>query len=90
MLMGLALVIINDELQYARKTSLSSAQYCIKYTSDIIIKSSTDLVNEKSEHQYNLNKANSNIEDLVYRYNILAKKLKLDPISEYGFKVYKQ
>jgi hypothetical protein len=89
MLMGLGLVIINDDLQYARKTSLASAQYCIKYTADIMVKGSTDLVHERAAHEYDLAKANSNIENLVSQYNTIAKRLHLPPISVYGYLVYK-
>jgi hypothetical protein len=89
MLMGLSLVIINDELQYARKTSLSSAQYCIKYTSDIMIKGSTDLTHSRAAHEYDLAKANSNIENLVSQYNTLAKRLRLPALNTYPFIVYK-
>lgn len=89
MIMGLGLVMINDELQYARKSSLASAQYCIKYTSDIMIKGSTELTHSRSAHEYDLNKANTNIEDLVYRYNKLAKKLRLPELNPYSFIVNK-
>ena len=89
MIMGLGLVMINDELQYARKTSLASAQYCIKYTSDIMIKGSTELTHSRSAHEYDLSKANSNIEDLIYRYNKLAKRLRMPELNPYGFIVPK-
>jgi len=89
MILGLCIVFLNDDLQYQRKASLDSAQYCIKYTADIMVKGSTDLVHERAAHEYDLAKANSNIEGLVSQYNTLAKKLHLPFLSIYPYMVYK-
>ena len=89
MILGLCIVFLNDDLQYQRKASLDSAQYCIKYTADIMVKGSTDLVHERAAHEYDLAKANSNIEGLVSQYNTLAKKLHLPFLSVYPYMVYK-
>jgi predicted ATPase len=89
MILGLCIVFLNDDLQYQRKASLDSAQYCIKYTADIMVKGSTDLVHERAAHEYDLAKANSNIEGLVSQYNTLAKKLRLPILSIYPYMVYK-
>ena len=89
MILGLCIIFLNDDLQYQRKASLDSAQYCIKYTADIMVKGSTDLVHERSAHEYDLAKANSNIEGLVSQYNTLAKKLHLPFLSVYPYRVYK-
>jgi len=89
MILGLCIVFLNDDLQYQRKASLDSAQYCIKYTADIMVKGSTDLVHERAAHEYDLAKANSNIEGLVSQYNTLAKRLRLPILSIYPYMVYK-
>ena len=89
MILGLCIVFLNDDLQYQRKASLDSAQYCIKYTADIMVKGSTDLVHERAAHEYDLAKANSNIEGLVSQYNTLAKRLRLPVLSIYPYLVYK-
>ena len=89
MILGLCIVFLNDDLQYQRKASLDSAQYCIKYTADIMVKGSTDLVHERAAHEYDLDKANSNIEGLVSQYNTLAKRLRLPVLSIYPYMVYK-
>jgi hypothetical protein len=89
MILGLCIVFLNDDLQYQRKASLDSAQYCIKYTADIMVKGSTDLVHERAAHEYDLAKANSNIEGLVSQYNTLAKRLRLPVLSIYPYMVYK-
>ena len=89
MILSLCIIFINDDLQYQRKSSLDSAQYCIKYTADIMVKGSTDLVHERAAHEYDLSKANSNIENLIHQYNNLAKKLKLPELSIYPYLVYK-
>jgi len=89
MILGLCIVFLNDDLQYQRKASLDSAQYCIKYTADIMVKGSTDLVHERAAHEYDLAKANSNIEGLVSQYNTLAKRLRLPVLSIYPYIVYK-
>jgi hypothetical protein len=86
---GMVIIFLNDDLQYQRKNSLASAQYCIKYTADIMIKGSTDLTHERSAHEYDLSKANSNIQDLIFRYNTLAKKLHIPQLTAYPFMVYK-
>ena len=89
MILGLCIIFLNDDLQYQRKASLDSAQYCIKYTADIMVKGSTDLVHERAAHEYDLAKANSNIEGLVSQYNTLAKRLRLPVLSIYPYMVYK-
>jgi hypothetical protein len=89
MILGLCIVFLNDDLQYQRKASLDSAQYCIKYTADIMVKGSTDLVHERAAHEYDLAKANSNIQGLVSQYNTLAKRLRLPVLSIYPYMVYK-
>jgi len=89
MILGLCIVFLNDDLKYQRKASLDSAQYCIKYTADIMVKGSTDLVHERAAHEYDLAKANSNIEALVSQYNTLAKRLRLPVLSIYPYMVYK-
>ena len=89
MILGLCIVFLNDDLQYQRKASLDSAQYCIKYTADIMVKGSTDLVHERAAHEYDLAKANSNIQGLISQYNTLAKKLHLPVLSIYPYMVYK-
>ena len=89
MILGLCIIFLNDDLQYQRKASLDSAQYCIKYTADMMVKGSTDLVHERAAHEYDLAKANSNIEGLVSQYNTLAKRLRLPVLSIYPYMVYK-
>ena len=89
MILSLCIIFLNDDLQYQRKASLDSAQYCIKYTADIMVKGSTDLVHERAAHEYDLAKANSNIEGLVSQYNTLAKRLRLPVLSIYPYMVYK-
>ena len=54
-----------------------------------MVKGSTDLVHERSAHEYDLAKANSNIEGLVSQYNTLAKRLRLPVLSIYPYMVYK-
>jgi hypothetical protein len=71
---GMTIVFLNDDLQYQRKNSLQSAQYCIKYTSDIIMNGSIELVHERSAHTADINQANKNIAFLVDEYNNLAIK----------------
>jgi hypothetical protein len=71
---GMVILFLNDDLQYQRKNSLQSAQYCIKYTSDIIMNGSIELVNERSNHKADVDQANKNIEFLVDEYNKLSTK----------------
>jgi predicted metallo-beta-lactamase superfamily hydrolase len=71
---GMVILFLNDDLQYQRKNSLQSAQYCIKYTSDIIMNGSVELVNERSNHKADVDQANKNIEFLVDEYNKLVVK----------------
>jgi hypothetical protein len=70
----IVIIFINDDLQYQRKNSLQSAQYCIKYTSDIIMNGSVELVNERSNHKADVDQANKNIAFLVDEYNKLTTK----------------
>ena len=91
----LIMLFMNSDLQYQRKAALESSQYCIKYTSEIITNGSIDLVREKAAHEKDILSANTNIDDLVNRYNDLVKKynkLVTKPIDEllvYSFRVIK-
>lgn len=74
--------------------TLEQANYCIKYTSDILATSNVDLMREEDAHKRSVETANAKIEDLVDRYNNLlaeykkkVKSVKDNPLLVYSFLV---
>ena len=84
-----ALLIQGGDLKQAQRARLDQSNYCLKYTSDSIAYSQLTLLREQDAHKRDVDTANSQISDLVNRYNALIAKhrLKLEQLNVYGFLV---
>jgi len=90
----LSLLFVGGDLKQARKMTLDQSNYCIKYTSDIIASSRLDLIREQDAHVRTVDKANSVIDDIVNRYNLLVARYNkntggtnYDPLSIYSYRI---
>jgi len=84
-----ALLIQGGDLKQAQRARLDQSNYCLKYTSDSIAYSQLTLLREQDAHKRDIDTANSQISDLVNRYNSLLTKhrIRLEQLSVYGFLV---
>jgi len=90
----LSLLFVGGDLKQARKMTLDQSNYCIKYTSDIIASSRLDLIREQDAHVRTVDKANSVIDDIVNRYNLLVARYNkntggtnYDPLNTYSYRI---
>jgi hypothetical protein len=90
----LALLFMGGDLKQSRKMTLDQSNYCIRYTSDIIASSRLDLIREQDAHLRTVDKANSVIDDIVSRYNLLVGRynkntggINYDPLNEYSYRI---
>jgi hypothetical protein len=84
-----ALLIQGGDLKQAQRARLDQSNYCLKYTSDSIAYSQLTLLREQDAHKRDVDTANSQISDLVNRYNALLTKTrnKAEHLNLYGFLV---
>jgi hypothetical protein len=90
----LALLFMGGDLKQSRKMTLDQSNYCIRYTSDIIASSRLDLIREQDAHLRTVDKANSVIDDIVSRYNLLVGRynkntggINYDSLNEYSYRI---
>jgi hypothetical protein len=86
-LLTTALLVQSSNLADQRKTTISQSNFCLKYTSENIAKSSLQLIREQDAHQRDIDRANEKITTLVDYYNTLLKKTKqkTSPLNPYSF-----
>lgn len=87
--LSFALLIQGGDLKQAQRMQLDQSNYCLKYTSETIAYNQLTLLREQDAHKRDVETANSQISDLVNRYNSLITKhrLKLEQLNVYGFLV---
>jgi hypothetical protein len=87
--LAFALLIQGGDLKQAQRARLDQSNYCLKYTSDSIAYSQLTLLREQDAHKRDVDTANSQISDLVNRYNSLLTKhrIRLEQLNVYGFLV---
>jgi len=87
--LAFALLIQGGDLKQAQRMQLDQSNYCLKYSSETIAYSQLTLLREQDAHKRDVDTANSQISDLVNRYNSLIAKhrLKLEQLNVYGFLV---
>ena len=89
-----ALLFLGGDLRQANKNSLSQSNYCIRYTSDIIASSRLELIREQDAHSRTVDKANTTISDIIYRYNAIVARYNkntggtnYDPLNLYSYQI---
>jgi len=94
LILCLSLLFVGGDLRQARKMTLDQSNYCIRYTSDIIASSRLDLIREQDAHVRTVDKANSVIDDIINRYNLLVARYNkstggtnYDPLNEYSYRI---
>lgn len=93
-ILSTALLFLGGDLKQSRKMTLDQSNYCIRYTSDIIASSRLDLIREQDAHVRTVDKANSVIDDIINRYNLLVARYNkstggtnYDPLSIYSYRI---
>jgi capsule polysaccharide export protein KpsC/LpsZ len=93
-ILSVSLLFLGGDLKHSRKMSLDQSNYCIKYTSDIIASSRLDLIREQDAHSRTVDKANSAIDDIINRYNVLVARynkntggINYNPLNEYSYRI---
>ena len=93
-ILSIALLFMGGDLKQSRKMTLDQSNYCIRYTSDIIASSRLDLIREQDAHSRTVDKANSVIDDIINRYNVLVARynkntggINYDPLNEYSYRI---
>jgi hypothetical protein len=93
-ILSTALLFLGGDLKQSRKMILDQSNYCIKYTSDIIASSRLYLIREQDAHSRTVDKANSVIDDIVNRYNLLVARYNkstggtnYDPLNTYSYRI---
>jgi len=94
LILCLSLLFVGGDLRQARKMTLDQSNYCIRYTSDIIASSRLDLIREQDAHVRTVDKANSVIDDIINRYNLLVARYNkstggtnYDSLNEYSYRI---
>jgi len=94
LILGLSMLFIGGDLKQTRKMTLDQSNFCIKYTSDIIASSRLDLIKEQDAHVRTVDKANSVIDDIINRYNLLVARYNkstggtnYDPLNTYSYRI---
>lgn len=92
--LSIALLFTGGDLKQSRKMTLDQSNYCIRYTSDIIASSRLELIREQDAHKRSIDKANTTISDIIYRYNQLVGRynkttsgLNYDPLNPYSYQI---
>lgn len=93
-ILSLSLLFMGGDVKHANRMTLDQSQYCIRYTSDIIASSRLGLIREQDAHLRTVDKANSVIDDIVNRYNVLVARynkntggINYDPLNEYSYRI---
>lgn len=88
------ILFLGGDLKEANKNSLSQSNYCIRYTSDIIASSRLELIREQDAHGRDIDKANTMISDIIYRYNALVTRynkntggFNFEPLNPYSYQI---
>jgi hypothetical protein len=94
LILSTVLLFLGGDLKQSRKMALDQSNYCIRYTSDIIASSRLDLIREQDAHVRTVDKANSVIDDIINRYNLLAARYNkstggtnYDPLNTYSYRI---
>ena len=93
-ILSTALLFLGGDLKQSRKMTLDQSNYCIRYTSDIIASSRLDLIREQDAHARTVDKANSVIDDIINRYNVIVARYNkstggtnYDPLNTYSYRI---
>ena len=93
-ILSLSLLFMGGDLKHANRMTLDQSQYCIRYTSDIIASSRLDLIREQDAHSRTVDKANSVIDDIINRYNVIVARYNkstggtnYDPLNTYSYRI---
>jgi len=94
LILSTALLFVAGDLKHTNQMAFNQSNYCIRYTSDIIAKSSLDLIREQDAHDRDVDKANTVIIDIVNRYNTIVARYNkgtggynYDPLNPYSYKI---